>query len=475
MKKNLLLLASLTVCLFATGAFAADTRTTGATTLTYEGNQEPDDDEFLYVSKAQYDMSVSGWETSDHQNSGYGTGYECDKYDTKNYKHGETLTLAAGHVFEGQVVQESRTYECGGFINDKWTAITVNQPQCETKWGKIAVGSKLSQRKTRTDCSGMTVTDENAKLYDVVCNPGPQAICQAYQCNDGSMAVNGKCVAKKVDTTKYCENGNWKFEEGKTLMAYRTAAECDANGVTKTDNNGIQFEVICPKAPNAICKAIRCGAGYQERADANGKCIKKGGAVKPKPEKEKTPGTEPVPAPVPEGTPFTCPENLARSITAWKAQCLKFPAVLAEIEKLEEWCRELALKSWDASSQDEIEYNNKIRALKDMVSAQCVDEEQTVVIDIDVTIKNIKKLKGELDALAAGFEKSVWRDLDGEFNTARLASDSIAAVVLGTTGGLVTSTIMKKKQVENGFEDLQCTIGGQVVATWGDQFSVGIQ
>ena len=70
---------------------------------------------------------------------------------------------------------------------------------------------------------------------------------------------------------------------------------------------------------------------------------------------------------------------------------------------------------------------------------------------------------------------SVWKNAEGKFNTARLASDSIAGVVLGTAGGLITSSVVKKNQVENGFEDIKCTIGGQNVAEWGDQFRVGIQ
>lgn len=82
---------------------------------------------------------------------------------------------------------------------------------------------------------------------------------------------------------------------------------------------------------------------------------------------------------------------------------------------------------------------------------------------------------GILDGIAAGFDVSVWKDAQGEFNTARLASDSIAGVVLGTVGGVVTSSVMKKHQVEDGFEDLKCSIGGQTVAGWGDEFSVGIQ
>jgi hypothetical protein len=77
------------------------------------------------------------------------------------------------------------------------------------------------------------------------------------------------------------------------------------------------------------------------------------------------------------------------------------------------------------------------------------------------------------DSLAAS--ASVWKKADGSFNTARLASDSIAGVVLGTAGGLITSNVVKKNQLSNGFENIMCTVGGQSVATYGDEFSVGIR
>ena len=90
----------------------------------------------------------------------------------------------------------------------------------------------------------------------------------------------------------------------------------------------------------------------------------------------------------------------------------------------------------------------------------------------DNDIETLGKL---LDAETEKFERSKWRDAEGKFNTARLASDSIAAVVLGTAGGLISSKVIKKKQVENGFEDIKCTIGSQEVADWGDEFQVVIQ
>ena len=68
---------------------------------------------------------------------------------------------------------------------------------------------------------------------------------------------------------------------------------------------------------------------------------------------------------------------------------------------------------------------------------------------------------------------SKWKDVEGNFNTARLASDLTAGVVLGTVGGVVSGVVIKKKQIEKGFEVLHCAIGGQSVAGWGDTFTIG--
>ena len=70
---------------------------------------------------------------------------------------------------------------------------------------------------------------------------------------------------------------------------------------------------------------------------------------------------------------------------------------------------------------------------------------------------------------------SMWKDKKGDFNTARLISDSVAGVILGTIGGVVTSNIIKKNQIKTGFENLKCTINGQDVANYGDEFNVNVQ
>ncbi|MFQ6744481.1 MAG: hypothetical protein ACLRFN_00680 [Alphaproteobacteria bacterium] len=79
-----------------------------------------------------------------------------------------------------------------------------------------------------------------------------------------------------------------------------------------------------------------------------------------------------------------------------------------------------------------------------------------------------------LNAFAAGQDASVWRNADGKFNTARLASDATAGVILGTAGGLISNKIIKKNQIKKGFEGIGCYVGGQVVADYGDEFTVGM-
>ena len=85
-----------------------------------------------------------------------------------------------------------------------------------------------------------------------------------------------------------------------------------------------------------------------------------------------------------------------------------------------------------------------------------------------------QKTLDDFYAYAKG-NRSVWKDAEGKFNTTRLASDLTAGVVLGTVGGVVSGVVIKKKQVEKGFDALHCVIGGQPVADWGDTFNVGLR
>lgn len=85
-------------------------------------------------------------------------------------------------------------------------------------------------------------------------------------------------------------------------------------------------------------------------------------------------------------------------------------------------------------------------------------------------------IASELNRMNSEFERdrNHWKTASGNFNGARLASDSIAGVVLGTAGGLITSNIIKKNQISGGFEDLQCVIGGQIIANYNDEFTINM-
>jgi hypothetical protein len=117
----------------------------------------------------------------------------------------------------------------------------------------------------------------------------------------------------------------------------------------------------------------------------------------------------------------------------------------------------------------------RLTALLTDVLIQEVSSEYNINLEsYDLTLNTeISGYYSRLSEIRDTFKLNVWRDAEGNFNTARLASDSIAGVVLGTVGGVVTAHLVKKNQLKKGFEDIQCHIGGQSVADYGDGFVVG--
>ena len=106
---------------------------------------------------------------------------------------------------------------------------------------------------------------------------------------------------------------------------------------------------------------------------------------------------------------------------------------------------------------------------KELKDWQCVDTQETIATGV------INTSFPKFESLVSGLEVNKWKSADGTFNVARLASDSIAGAVLGTASGLITSSVVKKNQVKKGFENVRCVVGNQVVAGYGDEFTVGAQ
>jgi hypothetical protein len=134
---------------------------------------------------------------------------------------------------------------------------------------------------------------------------------------------------------------------------------------------------------------------------------------------------------------------------------------------------------WDDGTQKCICTNTKEKTyIWNNGTAECDETDDSIIKRCKGPINNASAaLETILDGmkLPKSEDRNKWKNAEGKFNVARLISDSVAGVVLGTVGGVVTSSVVKKHQVKDGFEDLKCYIGGQAVAGWGDEFNVGIQ
>ncbi len=175
-----------------------------------------------------------------------------------------------------------------------------------------------------------------------------------------------------------------------------------------------------------------------------------------------------------------CPESLILSsdeyLTALGEAKKKYPNAKTKIEQAEQTVRnakEICKKETLYASQVE----ELLKTYQNLLDLGRIIPEINI-INQQYGITKITMIKTKIESLYAkliGGKRSVWKNADGGFNTARLASDSIAGVVLGTAGGLITSKIVKKNQLKQGFEDIKCTINGQNVADYGDTMRVGLQ
>jgi hypothetical protein len=144
------------------------------------------------------------------------------------------------------------------------------------------------------------------------------------------------------------------------------------------------------------------------------------------------------------------------------------------VNKYEKWCKEdFTANYFTEGSYKGYLQSDFVTKISEEINKKCKVTSNNNGGNVDYT--KITGYGSALDGIIGDLDLSVWKNADGKFNTARLASDSIAGVVLGTAGGLITSSVMKKHQAADGFEDLKCVVGGQSVAGWGDVFNVGIQ
>ncbi|MBO4480489.1 MAG: hypothetical protein J5742_02590 [Alphaproteobacteria bacterium] len=316
----------------------------------------------------------------------------------------------------------------------------------------VEAGHPYSEWLTAQECKSVVpsaVVDENA-LYQFWCGPE----CKEIACKDGYVHnEKGNCIKK--GSGKTCR-------ESRAGMSVEAIACCDTGTAAKWDGSrcnckdlNTHFEIVngrgqcvangggntnrCPSdaVPSADNTTCICTDQNKEFNSTLRQCVAKGNVV------------------------HTCPDHMVWDESKNQCECIELNQ-----RKQGDKC---VCAVPDAKNDENgiCQCNDKEKVVKD---GKC-EYDESILAKIRA---EISATYGRLNASVGGFEKSVWKDEDGNFNTARLASDSIAGVVLGTAGGIITSKIVKKNQLKQGFEDIKCSIGGQTVASYGDTFSVGM-
>ena len=511
MKKILMSLC----CMFMLGVAHAGCNS--PVTLAYQGNQRPWNEEFLYESKSEYDKAKTGYDNTKNS-SGDGRGYECDATFSGSCSTADMVTLPAGHVFKGNVVNHKETYECktgfswGWRWDDRW--VPVESGVCDTpQYGKIAVGRCVEDGNhecrvlTETECSGYDKSDKNGVQFWGVCREGPRFLCVAIKCDhDMEPDAAGICKPKSngggQTGCKNQEERNACLEKGSQITSWNDkTCECTCKDDTKKWNG----KACVAKDDNHDCgseaewKNGRCQCNDSKKEWKNGRCVEKANCRDSRTTNVGKACCD-IPSAVYSAKEDTCTcqngekfelyntnhghcvkdaiqpvvYNCSLSMFAdWRSLYKDCPDVIAALGELESYC---------ASSERNEEgyktrYDNlmRLRQMCEESIRRREEEEARRRAQLEGATANIDKAGKKIGDILGGLNVSVWKNAEGNFNTARLASDSIAGVVLGTAGGLITSSIVKKSQVKAGFEDIQCTVGGQKVADWGDEFTVGIR
>ncbi len=546
--KKIMFLSLVVLCgLYATPSFAG---ACAAKHLTYVGTQKPQHDEFLYENKTEYDASVNGWTASD--DSGNGNGYECDD---DACPEGFVLTMGAGHVFKGKVVNKQVSYQCHLFRNsmeiksDRW--VPVDLDNCiykDTDGQKVLSEGEFVYGRTFTQLSGNcsisdgtlpnwavnSVAEAEVKTWKVECRKGKptKKYCMVETCVDGyTLNADGRCV--KGDTP---------------VTPVTPTADCDKPGYEIATRD---YDLLMPDCGGGVCTPIVKGGCYpkdmldcakateaKQKVVWNGEmclCLPSGKQLDPKTQrcdggqntglctqlKQKGASAERLACCYAGGVtkwigkdsdtdPKLCicvnPTTKVQDPTLeWfydattkkgicRAKDNKEPVVTPEPEKdcwytfygefkcgngmrvKKNYQMKLSkddLKGLTCESFQE-KYRNDARGIEDLFKKLCLDpnyvEQQPLDAATKKAINNINSFFGISES-----NRNVWRDEDGQFNTTRLASDATAGVVLGTVGGIVSAKVIKKKQLEKGFDVLHCTVGGQKMADYGDTFQVSYQ
>ena len=447
--------------------------------------------EYLYATKDDYEATKGRL---------YGQVYECDS-SSKTCNYGDTLTLPAGHVFQRETITKKKTYKC--VSGDFWLDITddikdnnkpenTNSNTCTHNGKTYNVGDIVKQDysckslifglKTGDKCRNVCTKDSKGKT-------SVMTVISKCPANTTGVHTTGLTPSNYYQSCKENKSGwkpcrekfrnpseercaCWDAKDATTWTGDEQQGTCTCND----DRSGNKFDWDATQKKCVPHKVETCDGFYNDYVKHTCCKMQEQGTT----ELNRDTGV------------CTC-TNKSKKWDADNAQCVDIdfgnnntPVIVSNCEYVYKGNIEcngrqfLASKKHRATIQPEnlqgmscYDFNNTygkdasyasqyFASWCNLYGANVPDQKQ---IDDARTL-----LQSKLNAMREN--ASVWKDADGNFNKARLASDMTAGVVLGTVGGVVSGVVIKKKQLEKGFDVLHCTVGGQVVADWGDEFKV---
>ena len=87
--------------------------------IEFQGNQDPNDDEFIYASSSDYNYAEKEYEKDNYSFDLNNLMWECD--DEQGCKNGTYLLAPAGHSWDGKTNLPERLYHCDTTgMNNEW-------------------------------------------------------------------------------------------------------------------------------------------------------------------------------------------------------------------------------------------------------------------------------------------------------------------------------------------------------------------
>ena len=335
-----------------------------------------------------------------------------------------------------------------------------NNSVCHSSFGTtIDVGSAYIRKVTLQECkeSKAHILDQKGLEFEMVCRAGPTLVCKATKCPNG-YTPNGD--TGKCDPTDNNNDNNNNGGGGGTGSNSCEQRLC--NGLSGSKYNEC---VACCHVSSSVANwngsACICAQNPDSNKFVPNSNPRSGGECVPQQSGGTPPPVEPEPPLEPE---YECDPTKIAQINAWAIQYASNTTISGKILEIIQYCE------GKPTENIFLYMYNQLVALIDQENAAAQLTQQQ-----NASRRRIEGAISDIESIVSTLDRSKWKNAEGGFNTSRLLSDSIAGVVLGTAGGLITSHVVKKNQVEGGFEDIQCTVGGQVVSGWGDEFQVGIQ